>query len=225
MEQIRFNEFLRYFTHHTTIEQNLITYLGKHSINIYSPIVVFDKLVCDGIRRLNTFKERMDTLPKDFNGESVLDLGCNTGHMLLEIKRKRNPGKCDGIDNDTTTLFIPQAIAFHERLRNINFNHITIVLLIEKILKEEIPKFDNILCFGVYEFNDSIEKTILPNLIKCANKRIIIEMANHPHSYKTPKEIKEYVKAFDQFGDVKLTILKYQGRPVIEINLNGDDDD
>jgi SAM-dependent methyltransferase len=217
--KINFNDYVRLFTHTTTFEQNLVTYIGSNRINIYSPVVVFDKLICEGFRSTKVFEERMDTLPEDFNGESVLDLGCNTGYMLLEIKRKRNPGRCDGVDIDRTTLFIPQTISFHERLSNIDFNYFNNNDIIEKILKEEVPKFDNILCFGVYEFLNNIEEDIIPSLVECVNKRIIIEMANHPHNYKTPEESEKYAEGLKQFGDIKLTILKYQDRPVIEIGL------
>jgi SAM-dependent methyltransferase len=219
-DNIELLQILRYFTHNTTFEQNLVHYISSSFVNLYSPVVVLDKLICDGIRPLNTYKERLDTLPTDFKRESVLDLGCNTGYMLLDIKKYKNAGRCDGIDFEKNSVFIAKSIAYYERLLDIEFNIYTIRDIVNEILTNKIIKFDNILCFGVFEFNQGIEKDVIPDLVKCAKKRIIFEMANHPCNYKSPDEIKECVKVFEQFGKVKTTILKYQNRPVIEIDVS-----
>jgi len=215
-----FNYLIRLFSEEGTFEQKMIDFIGDVNINIYSPIVVFDKLICDGFRPLETFKERMATLPESFSKETVLDIGCNTGYMLMNIKKHRMAGLCYGIDTSDQCIFVSKVITHYEKLDNIDFEASLASNFIKRILNQEVQKFDNILCFGVFEFRNKIENDFIPDVVKCANKKVIIEFANHPHNRKSKEEVLEYFKVFEEFGTLKTTFLEYQNRPVLEIDVS-----
>ncbi len=218
--EINLEDFLKIFISNTTFEQNLVNYIGQNILYLYSPIMVFNKIVCEGIRSTDSYKEVINALPKDFNKESVLDLKSNNGYVLLNIKKSRNAGRCDGIDTNANNNFIASSIVYYENLKNIAFNLLEISDAVKKIKAGEINLFDNILCFGLFEIKHKIEKDIIPDLVKCAKKRIIFEIINPQYDYKTEEEFIEYSKIFNKFGKVKTTILKYQNNPIIEIDVS-----
>jgi len=215
--------FLELFSLDKTFKQKMIEYITKNSVNVYTPIFIKDQLLIDGVRYFDSQKERLDTLP-DFEGESVLDLGCNNGYMLFEILKNKNPGTCYGIDNDFNPLFLGMAKACYEGISSdsIQFIKTTIVTMLDTIYQKKMEKTDNLICFGVYPYSSNIQDTIIHDFISCTNNKIFIEFPNHSWSYKTPKESLEYAKQFEIYGEVKTTILEYQERMIMEIDLYQD---
>src|SRR5947209_881505 len=49
------------------------------------------------------WRQFASAIPKDLNGASVLDIGCNAGFYSMEMKR-RGAGRVVGIDSDETYL-------------------------------------------------------------------------------------------------------------------------
>lgn len=71
-----------------------------------------------GIRDTNN-RIKLMKLPDDFNKQSVLDIGCNTGVFAMEAKR-RNAGRVVGIDYSHRSINLAQEIANKHNL-NVDF--------------------------------------------------------------------------------------------------------
>ncbi|MHA1988539.1 MAG: hypothetical protein ACW98D_18055 [Promethearchaeota archaeon] len=214
--EINLEDFLKVFVSNATFEQNIINYIGQNRINLYAPIVVSDKLLCEGIRSVSLCKEIFNIIPDNFKGESVLDLRSNTGYILLDIKKHRNPGRCDGIDINPNNNLVSNSITYYENLNNIAFNTSGIPEIIDKIKKEEIIRFDNILCFGVFTFDD---EKLISDVIDCANKKVIFEILNPTNNHKNQTELLDYSRKFLQYGKVESHIMNYQDNLIVEIEV------
>jgi SAM-dependent methyltransferase len=208
-----------------TIEKKLLKFISMNkNINLYSPIKINGKKIIEGFIDEESQKERLDVLPTDFNNETILDLGCGNGYMLFEIEGNRNCGICHGVDIDMAQILLGLIKANYEggRVGKVNFIHGTITEVFEAIFNGKMQTFDNIISFGLYTHKDRIEENIFRNIALCAKKRVFIEFANYSWCHKTKKEWINYSELFHEFGDVKVTFLKYQERPVFEITLNKD---
>ena len=68
-----------------------------HSRHIYLPIVVNGELLREGNKRFaSTQYKRLDHL--DVEGKSVIDFGCNVGHITIECLRK-GASYCMGVES------------------------------------------------------------------------------------------------------------------------------
>jgi SAM-dependent methyltransferase len=188
----------------------LLTYIGHTKVNLYLPIVIKEKLICEGIRKLENQHIRFNLLP-NMENESILDIGCNTGYILFQL-HKKNAGTCAGIDSDKETLQIPKWIVKFEKLKKINFYNINF----NSIDPSVFQKFDNVLFFSLTDYDGVLEE--LPKLLKIAYKRVIIEPANH--SNKSKEEFKEWVNKLCDLG-YKAKLLgftDYQHRGLVQID-------
>lgn len=64
-------------------------------------------------------EQRLEGVPFDFNGASVLDLGCNRGDMLLSIANRIKAGV--GVDYDYRLVNAANRIRSHKLANNVNF--------------------------------------------------------------------------------------------------------
>lgn len=106
--------------------------------------------------RLDVFNENKDL----FENKEILDIGCNSGFITLEIAKKFNIKSIIGIDIDKT--LINKTKQFLQKCRkkikgnnekifpfNINLIHGNYVLKDNVLLEIEYPQFDVILCLSV----------------------------------------------------------------------------
>ena len=63
--------------------------------------------------------QRLDGVPFDFNGATVLDLGCNQGGMLLSLADRIKAGV--GVDFDHKMVNAANRIRAHKQLANLNY--------------------------------------------------------------------------------------------------------
>ena len=189
-------------------------YIKENSCNIYIPVVVNGELIHDGNRRkLENQHIRLNLFP-DMTGESILDVGFNSGYILFQLKKKYG-GECTGIDNDKNMFWIAQKIKEIEKL-DVNlylsdFNNIDLNIA---------RKYDNVLYLGLTLYVGILK--ILPKLLMLAKKRVIIEPANHEG--KSKEEIKKYVKDLCnlEYKAKLLGFTDYQHRGLIQIDKKED---
>lgn len=103
------------------VKNEIFTNLKESQLyHVYTPIVINGQLIIDGNRRkLANQKFRLEKFP-DFKNQSILDIGCNAGFILFELKRK-GAGKCLGIDNNKNFIRIARYITEYEKLKDIEF--------------------------------------------------------------------------------------------------------
>ena len=115
-----------------------------------------------GVRNTDYRCEFMN-LPKDFQGKSVLDIGCNLGAMCY-VANQRGAGRVVGIDKATTLIETSSEIfnrhGYNISLISYDMNEQGFKPLL-KILGEE--KFDYILALSIYHHVK--DKNVLWNII------------------------------------------------------------
>jgi 2-polyprenyl-3-methyl-5-hydroxy-6-metoxy-1,4-benzoquinol methylase len=113
--------------------------------------------------RKTEFRYKFMNLPEDFEGKSVLDIGCNLGAMSYMAKQ-RGAGRVVGIDYNTTLLETSSSIFkrhnYDISLIGYDLNTQGFEPLV-KILREE--KFDYIFALSIYHHVD--DKKVLWNII------------------------------------------------------------
>jgi len=199
--------------------------------DIYTPIVCNDIIIHERFNKtIDCYSNILNLMPKDFNKSSIFEVGTNTGYLLLEIKRKNNPGMCVGIDQHDLILKIPEKIVEIEKLENIEFK-------VLDIFNDNFDNFDYIIINSVtgakqkYEnYNKNINpdaykpyKEFLDICIKKTNKSIFTE----PTQYGTNKDNYvdihiDFFNSFDGIKDAKYlgpTDLK-RGRGLFELIIN-----
>jgi len=93
-----------------------------HSRHIYLPIVVNGELLREGNKRFaSTQYKRLDHL--DVEGKSVIDFGCNVGHITIECLRK-GASYCMGVESygkQNCLIKIANLIKELDKLEDIDF--------------------------------------------------------------------------------------------------------
>jgi len=90
-------------------------YTGKLWETGYHTITI-DDYVYEGQRKP---AERLQDIPYDFTNKSVLDIGCNQGGMLFELKDKISNGV--GVDYDYRLINCANKIKSYQNLHHLNF--------------------------------------------------------------------------------------------------------
>lgn len=220
------------------IDQEMKKHIKLPFYNLYSPIKLGDTIIYETKRRpVERQKIRLNLFPNDFSGESILEIGTNTGYILLELKRNNNPGYCLGIEQHEAILRIPSKITQLEGLQNIEFKSVDIFS--EDIDKIVPDTFDNILflsvtgpnqdeCFAKEETawdltNFKSYDDFLRFCIKKSRKHIYIEPT---HWGTPPGEYVEYnytyFKKFDSIYEVEyLGQTDYQPRGIFRVTVRG----
>jgi SAM-dependent methyltransferase len=185
--------------------------------NIYNPVVINDILIIDGNRRKYYSQHiRLDLLPS-FKDQTVLDLGCNVGYLLFQIK-KNGANECLGVDRNKFHIKIANFIVEYEKLKGINF-------VCNDFNRLQFNKiWDNVLFLSVSNYNE-----LLGNIKKVLSfgKRIFIEPTNHKDHYKNKEQIiYEFIPKLRDFGHVKLLgFTDYQNRALIQIEKSVNSDE
>lgn len=132
----------------------------------------------------NTPKE-FDLLPKNLKGQSVLDIGCNTGAFLIEAK-KRGANRACGIEPNDYWRWL--AIGINKKLG----------LDIEYRKKLGKEKYDVVLLLSVLHLIENPQE-LLDNAWKLMNKLLIVEINDRLQKkpIKLPKEATFYGKNKD----------------------------
>jgi SAM-dependent methyltransferase len=220
------------------IKQEMEEYKKLPFYNVYSPVKLGDTTLYESTKRsVEKQKIRLSLFPDDFSGESILEIGTNTGYVLLELKRNNNPGYCLGIEQHEAILRIPSKIAHLEGLQNIEFKSVD--MFSEDIDKSVPDTFDNVLFLSVTgpnqdEFFSNDNKgwdltnfrhydDFLRVCIKKSCKHIYIE----PTPYGTPSNKYvdcnyEYLKNFDSIHKVEyLGQTDLQNRGIFRVTVRG----
>ena len=127
-----------------TLENNL------KQVKIYDQDKPYQSI--DGVEGIRNTINRLKLMkfPDDFEKQSVLDIGCNTGMFAIEAK-KRNAGKVVGIDYSYRSIGFAQEIAKKNNLdvdfRVCNLNHD----LPEVLSKIGNIKFDVVFALSVWK--------------------------------------------------------------------------
>jgi 2-polyprenyl-3-methyl-5-hydroxy-6-metoxy-1,4-benzoquinol methylase len=120
------------------------------NVNIYDQQRPYQSINnINGIRNTKTRLQLMQ-FPENFNQESILDIGCNTGVFCLEAK-KRNAGRIMGIDYSTRSILLAKDlntqygydIEFNACNLNHDFSDVTTIL--------GVKSFDNIFALSVWK--------------------------------------------------------------------------
>ena len=103
----------------------------------------------EGVRKTSQRAELMK-LPADFQGASVLDIGCNTGAFCFEA-RKRNAGKVLGVEYSLRPLFIAEQIK-EKNKEKITFCHANLNHGLVSLARTIGPyKFDYVFALSIWK--------------------------------------------------------------------------
>lgn len=181
----------------------------------YTPVYVCDELYGVSRRIFSDQHKRLNLFPKNFNQESILDVGCNSGFFTLYLKKYHNAGFCLGIDvNDKLKEIWDRTIELEE-LTNLEYS------IIDD--EKEIQKnFDNILILSLSDINGGMGRPLdyyIDRYILLAKKSIYIEPTNH-EGYKKNQIISKYQKYLAKWGKPNfLGHTDYQDRPLFRLDV------
>lgn len=102
-------ELLKYTKTSNSQYQGTCWDTGYHTITV-------DNIIYEGQRKPS---ERLQNIPYDFKNKSVLDIGCNQGGMLFELKDKIANGV--GVDYDYKLINCANKIKSYQNLNHLNF--------------------------------------------------------------------------------------------------------
>lgn len=175
----------------------------------YTPVVLGDDIIRDARRTVSAQQVRLNLLPS-LAGQSVLDLGSNTGYITIQLK-KRGAALCVGVDVDPFMVKLARCVAREEQLQDIHFYEGDLFAL---DLTEPV---DNVLCLSVLDYQEVLD--VLDVLIGYG-KRVFVEPTNHGWHHKTKQQIAtEFVGALSRFGRAALLgFTDYQDRGLIQID-------
>ena len=185
------------------------------TLDIYIPIVFNGKLIRDAhVRSLEKQNTRLQLFPS-FEGELVLDIGCNTGFITYHIAKTAK--RVIGIDNNETTLYIPKRILNnpHNEIRNVEFHN----AYLEWVATRQWARkyFDSVVHLSILDI-DRIER-LMPQLTLMAKHRVILEPTNYKS--QTPEQILDHCsQVLGKYGRVEfLGNTDYQGRSMFAVYL------
>ena len=185
---------------------------------LYSPVVINNEIIFENARKVRNQWKRFSLLPSDFNNESILDIGTNSGYVINRLKKSHNAGYCLGIDRSQTMIDLANEIKKEEELENVDFMGSNFL--------EDFPiteRFDNTLLFSVtgkhYFLVPSLNMTrFILKLKKITNKYIYIEPTNYERD-PVLVYLDYYKHFFKQFGGAELLgETDYQGRHLFRID-------
>jgi SAM-dependent methyltransferase len=160
----------------------------------------------DGIR--NTLS-RIDLmkLPNDFGGQSVLDIGCNTGMFAIEAK-KRNAGYVMGIDYSYGSIGLAKDIAnkynldVDFRVCNLNHDFAEVVSILGN------KKFDIVFALSVWKHIYDIN---FWTIIKMYCKKTCYFEVNAVHDGRHHSDsLKQFIKKIRYNPSVMCKFLQYK---------------
>lgn len=187
---------------------------------IYSPVILNKKIIFESKRKYKDQFIRLNYFP-DFNGESVLDVGCNTGFILQQLK---NTGLRVGVDYSVYNTEIARIVNAIEGGESEFF---PLNIMGDTIPGYENYVFDNSLLLSVsspIDEDNNVTYQIgfdkMMDIIKLkTSKSMYIEPTNHAEL--PVEEMKEYYKEyFKKWGTpVFLGVTDYQNRLMYRIDL------
>lgn len=174
----------------------------------YAPVVLGDDVIHEPRRGLAAQQLRLGLLPP-MSGQSVLDLGSNTGYVAIQL-RKRGATRCLGVDEDILWVTLASLLVELEGLSGIEFVR-------GDLFDLEIPRpFDNVLLLSILDYEETFNTL---ETLKRYGRRIFVEPTNHGWHYKTKSQIEDYVAELQRFGEAELLgYTDYQDRGLIQIN-------
>jgi len=195
--------------------------MDKLEINLRN-VKIYDKQKpyqsVDGVSGIRNTLSRLDLmkLPDDFEGQSVLDIGCNTGIFAIEAK-KRNAGFVVGIDYNYGSISLAQDIAnkhnldVNFRVCNLNHDFSEVVGVLGN------KKFDIVFALSVWKHvYDANFWTIIR--MYC-NKICYFELnAIHDGRYHSDS-LKQFIKKIKHNPDMMCKFLKYKANAKEVIHL------
>lgn len=180
--------------------------------DIYSPIIYNNKCIYDQKNRLKTYNEKVILMSKYISRtDSVIDIGCNIGFFLTEIKKNLN-SDVDylGVDNDEFFIELAKQISlsYNHELTNINFivNDDTII----DFLYSNIKIFDVMLLLNLphpYQYTEFLISIIKKNYFSC--KKIIVELNRTNHKPNELISIKYFEEKISEFANIYFLDLFY----------------
>lgn len=189
--------------------------------DIYNPVVLHDKIYYEYRRRkYKAHQARLDLFP-DFKGESIVDIGCNTGFNLIQLKKHHGAGPSLGLDRNRESLNIAEFIKEKESVSGLEFSYFSM----DKIqYLRELPEFDNYLFLSITSLftkhYDLDFDFLIRFFLKKAKKNLYVEPTNHEKF--TKEEYKDiYMKYFSTFGNTEfLGYTFHQNRGMFKISLH-----
>ncbi len=191
---------------------------------VYSPVAINEKLIADGYVRKHEFQyKRLDLFP-DMTGQSILDLGCNTGSILIELK-KRGAAECLGIEGNDEMLRIFEFVVDNTQppIYQIKAYNLDIYSL------KQDKHFDNVLFMAIENKATILRK--LNRIIACGKRFFIepvIKKSGCDERFSTapvlednndPKLLDEFICELKNYGDVKiLGFTDLYDRPLIQLD-------
>ncbi|MBN2441754.1 MAG: methyltransferase domain-containing protein [Spirochaetales bacterium] len=180
-------------------------------LDIYMPVVYKDVLLYETRRSLAAQHVRINLLPS-FEGETLLDIGCNAGYLTYYLAQ--TAAFCYGVDNNPSTIVIPRDILSYKNRTNVEFHECPFWLLY-KVLTKPV---DNILFLSI--FNSTEINDIFPVLKSYCRKNIYIEPTNY-EGLKGEYLVEKNMQLFKKYGEVTfLGITDYQGRGLFRITID-----
>ena len=196
---------------------------GKKDIDrwgyiLYSPVVVNGKLYFHDKRKEENQWKRLEIFPKNFNKETIIDIGTNTGYVLNIFKKKHNAGYCLGIDKSESMINIANEVKRLEKTTGIDFE-------VSEFLSDysSIKLFDNSLLLSItnkyFEDKHLNYKKMLAKLKGITKKNIYVEPTNWREE-PIKKYLKDNIEILKEFGTVEvLGKTDYQNRFIFRIDV------
>ncbi|XP_033167355.1 probable RNA methyltransferase CG1239 [Drosophila mauritiana] len=157
----------------------------------------------------------LGTQPDLFRNKQLLDIGCNSGHLSIQIARKFEVKSLVGVDIDRSLINDAQRTVSHlkrqatpmQGIPQIQFVHGNYVLEDDVLLDIERPQFDVILCLSVTKW---IHLNFCDSGLKQAFRRMYLQLRPggklilEPQSfdgYKRRKKLSEQIR--DNYNAIK----------------------
>lgn len=153
-------------------------FIGVDIQELYQPIILNDIVLFEATRKhMTQLKYRISLFPS-FKDESVVDIGCNVGYILQQLKKHKSAAKCYGLDNNKICHAISSKITEMEQT-NIEFKLGDIM----EFIPSEKFKVDNALFLSVTSplenhYNLTFDK-VLDKIQVFTRKAIFVEPTNH----------------------------------------------
>ena len=191
---------------------------------LYTPVFVKDELYYEWEtkRSFKNQKIRLDLFPQNFNNESILDVGTNSGFFALYLRKYFNAGLCVGVDIDKELQPMWDRILELENVDKLHYKAVSDKTAIE-------IEFDNILLLSIANMDDeglyvgkvhyNGLKFLLNKYSKISKKSLYVEPTNH-HNWDKSKLIAEYQKYLSKWGEPTfLGHTDYQDRPMFRVDV------
>jgi SAM-dependent methyltransferase/adenylate kinase family enzyme len=131
-------------------------------------------------------------LPKDFGGDSLLDIGCNTGGFCFAAKR-RGAGRVVGTDVNGEFIMWARRIRDHvERLPNLEFYPMDVMRI------GELGQFDYILLLAALHYMPDI-KRVFKLIGDACRKALVMDLVMAPNLLDGSVPALEYRKDYKDF--------------------------